>query len=32
MTTKVADYTQDQPVGLPPVPLAVSDDVLRAAE
>ena len=32
MTTKTVDYTQDQPVGLPPAPMIVPDDVLRTAE
>ena len=32
MTAKIADYTEDQPVGLPPSRIMVPEDVLRAAE
>jgi hypothetical protein len=32
MTAKIADYTEDQPVGLPPAPIIVPEGVLRAAE
>ncbi len=32
MTAKTADYTERQPVGLPPLRIIVPEDVLRAAE